>query len=179
MYSAYKLNKQGDDIQLCHTAFPVLNQSVILCPVLIVASCPAYRLLRRQARWSGSPISLRIFHSLLWTTQSDFSIVNEANVFLEFPCFLYDTTNVGNLIAGSSAFTIPGLYIWRCYFFTLLWKQHPVVDVTGDGSKVWCCKEQYCIRTWNVRSMGQTGDGKSEYQHFRKQWTKMDWNGRI
>ena len=34
-------------------------------------------------------------------------------------------------------------------------KQHPVVDVTGDGSKVQCCKEQYCIGTWNVRSMNQ------------------------
>ena len=34
-------------------------------------------------------------------------------------------------------------------------KQHPVVDVTGDGSKVQCCKEQYYIRTWNVRSMNQ------------------------
>ena len=34
-------------------------------------------------------------------------------------------------------------------------KQHPVVDVTGDRSKVWCCKEQYCIGTWNVRSMNQ------------------------
>ena len=34
-------------------------------------------------------------------------------------------------------------------------KQHPAVDVTGDGSKVWCCKEQYCIGTWNVRSMNQ------------------------
>ena len=33
--------------------------------------------------------------------------------------------------------------------------QHPVVDVTGDGSKVQCCKEQYCIGTWNVRSMNQ------------------------
>ena len=32
---------------------------------------------------------------------------------------------------------------------------HPVVDVTGDGSKVRCCKEQYCIGTWNVRSMNQ------------------------
>ena len=32
-------------------------------------------------------------------------------------------------------------------------KQHPVVDVTGDRSKVQCCKEQYCIGTWNVRSM--------------------------
>ena len=34
-------------------------------------------------------------------------------------------------------------------------KQHPVVDVTGDRSKVTCCKEQYCIGTWNVRSMNQ------------------------
>ena len=34
-------------------------------------------------------------------------------------------------------------------------KQYPAVDVTGDGSKVQCCKEQYCIGTWNVRSMNQ------------------------
>ena len=34
-------------------------------------------------------------------------------------------------------------------------KQNPVVDVTGDGSKVRCYKEQYCIGTWNVRSMNQ------------------------
>ena len=34
-------------------------------------------------------------------------------------------------------------------------KQHSVVDLTGDGSIVQCCKEHYCIRTWNVRSMNQ------------------------
>ena len=34
-------------------------------------------------------------------------------------------------------------------------KQYPVVDVTGDRNKVRCCKEQYCIGTWNVRSMNQ------------------------
>ena len=34
-------------------------------------------------------------------------------------------------------------------------KQHPVVDVAGDRSKVPCCKEQDCIGTWNVRSMNQ------------------------
>ena len=34
-------------------------------------------------------------------------------------------------------------------------KQYPVVDVTGDRSKVRCCKDQYCIGTWNVRSMNQ------------------------
>ena len=34
-------------------------------------------------------------------------------------------------------------------------KQYPVVDVTGDRNEVQCCKQQYCIRTWNVRSMNQ------------------------
>ena len=34
-------------------------------------------------------------------------------------------------------------------------KQHSAVDVTGDRSKVWCCKEQYCIGIWNIRSMNQ------------------------
>ena len=51
-------------------------------------------------------------------------------------------------------------------------KQNPVVDVTGDGSKVQCCKEQYCIGTWNVWSMNQ-GNLKVVKQemapHFRNQ----------
>ena len=61
--------------------------------------------------------------------------------------------------------------------------QHPVVDVTGGGSKVQCCKEQYYIGTWNVRSMNQgklevvKRDGKSERRHSRNQQTKLDWNG--
>ena len=70
MYSAYKLNKQGDDIQPWRTPFPIWNQSVVPCPVLTVASWPAYRFLKMQVRWSGIPISFRIFHSLLWSTQS-------------------------------------------------------------------------------------------------------------
>ena len=70
MYSAYKLNKQGDNIQPWRTPFPIWNQSVFPCPVLTVASWPAYRFLRRQVRWSGIPISLRVFHSLLWSTKS-------------------------------------------------------------------------------------------------------------
>ena len=70
MYSAYKLNKQGDNIQPWRTPFPIWNQSVVPCPVLTVASWPAYRFLKRQFRWSGIHISLRIFHSLLWSTQS-------------------------------------------------------------------------------------------------------------
>ena len=60
IYSACKLNKQGDNIQPWRTPFPILNHSVVQCPVLTVASWPAYRFLRRQVRWSGTPISLRI-----------------------------------------------------------------------------------------------------------------------
>ena len=62
--------------------------------------------------------------------------------------------------------------------------KQPVGDVTGDGSKVRCCKEQYCIGTWNVRSMNQ---GKLEVvkQEMARmnidilgiselKWTRMD-----
>ena len=70
MYSTYKLNKQGDDIQPWCTPFLIWNQFIVPCPVLTVASWSAYRFLRGQVRWSAFPISLRIFHSLLWSTQS-------------------------------------------------------------------------------------------------------------
>ena len=45
-------------------------------------------------------------------------------------------------------------------------KQHPFMDVTDDRSKVRCCKEQYCIAAWNVRSMKQ---GKLEVINWRWQ----------
>ena len=70
MYSAYKLNKQGDYIQSWGIPFLIWNQSVVPCPVLTVASWPAYRFLKRQVWWSGIPMSFRIFHSLLRSTQS-------------------------------------------------------------------------------------------------------------
>ena len=47
-------------------------------------------------------------------------------------------------------------------------KQHPAVDVTGDRSKAQCCKEQYCIGTWNARSMNQ---GKLEVVKQDDKWT--------
>ena len=63
-------------------------------------------------------------------------------------------------------------------------KQHPVVDVIGNGSEVRCCKEQYCIGTWNVRSMNQ-GKLKVVKQEMTREnigilgisKLKMDWNG--
>ena len=188
-------------------------------------------------------------------TVKDFSIGNETEVdhFLDFPCFTYDPTDVGNLISGSFAFSKSSLYIWKLtvhillkpglenfeHYFTSVWdecncavvwaffgiaflwdcnenwpfsvlwegngkplqysclenpmnsmkrqndwilkeelprsigaqhatgdqrtntsrknegmepkqKQYPIVDVTGDRSKVWCCKKQYCIGTWKL-----------------------------
>ena len=47
----------------------------------------------------------------------------------------------------------------------------PVVDVTGDGNKVRCCKEQYCIGTWNLRSMIQ---GKFEVVKQEMKRVKID-----
>ena len=68
---------------------------------------PAYRFLKRQVRWSGIPISLRIFHSLLWSTVKGFGIINksEIDVFLELSCLFHDSVYDGNLISGSSAFS--------------------------------------------------------------------------
>ena len=55
-------------------------------------------------------------------TVEGFSIVSEAevDVLLEFPCFLYDPKDVGNLISGSSAFSKPSLYIWKFSVHVLL-----------------------------------------------------------
>ena len=70
MYSAYKLNKESENMQTWRIPFPIWNQSVVPCPALTVASWPAYRFLKTQVRWSGILISWRIFHILLWSTQS-------------------------------------------------------------------------------------------------------------
>ena len=106
MYSAYKLNKQGDNIQPWYTPFPIWNQSIVPRPVLTVAPWPAYRFLRRQVRWSGISISLKNFPVCRDHTVKGFTVVNEAevNVFLEFPYFSYDPTGVGNLISLESLF---------------------------------------------------------------------------
>ena len=80
MYSAYKLNKHSDNIQPC-SPFPVWNQSTVQCSALTVASCPAYRFLRRQVSWSDDiHISLRISQFAGIHTVKDFSVINEAEV---------------------------------------------------------------------------------------------------
>ena len=113
-----KLNKQSDNIHPYCTPFPILNQSIVLCLVLIVVSWSVYKFLRRRIRWPGIPISFKnfpqfvMFHTNAWHVKID--------AFLEFPSFLHDPKNVGNLSSGSFAFYKPNLYIWKFSVHVLL-----------------------------------------------------------
>ena len=69
MCSAYRLSKQNVRRHACHTSISILNQSIVPYRVLTVVSWPTNRFLRSQVMWPGIPISLRIFRSLLWSTQ--------------------------------------------------------------------------------------------------------------
>ena len=102
--------------------FPNLNQSIVPYLVLTVSSWPACRFLRRQVRWSGISISLRIFHSLLWSTQAE-ALASQWSrsrfFFWNSLCLFYDP-DVGNLISGSSAFSKTSLNIWKFMVHVLL-----------------------------------------------------------
>ena len=93
MHSAYKLNKQGENIQPWFTPFPTFNQSVVPCPVPTVASWSACRFLRKQTRCSGVPITWSVQFSsfqllvvsysvTLWTAacQASLSITNSRSL---------------------------------------------------------------------------------------------------
>ena len=56
---------------------------------------------------------------------------------------------------------------------------YPAVDVTGDRSKVQCCKEQYCMGTWNVRSMnqGKLEVAKQEMARVNTDIKELKWTG--
>ena len=69
MYSAYKLNKQSNNILPWYIPFPIRNQPIAPCPVL-TCFLTCIQISQEAGNWSGIPISLRIFHSLLWATKS-------------------------------------------------------------------------------------------------------------
>ena len=120
MYSAYKLNKQGNNIQPWHTPFPNRNLFIVPCPVLTVASWPTYWFLEtgNVVRYS---ISFKNFPEFVVIhTVKGFSVVNETEVFLELSCFFYDPVDIGNLISGSSAFSKSSLNIWKFLVHILL-----------------------------------------------------------
>ena len=80
--------------------------------------------------------------TVCYDPHKDFSIVSktEADDFLEFPCFLYDTVNAGNLISGSSAFSKPSLDIWKflVHIMLKLRVQDFKHDLTSMGDECNC-----------------------------------------
>ena len=81
-------------IQPWCTPFPIFNQSIVPRQILTVAFSPVYKFLRRQVRWSSIPIEE--FSTVYCDPHKGFSVVNEVevDVFLEFPCFFCDPTDV-------------------------------------------------------------------------------------
>ena len=121
MYSAYELNKQGDNIQPWRTPFPIWNQSVVPCPVLLFPDL--------HIGFSRGTSGVLVFLSLLEVstvflirTVKGFGIVNKAEigVFLELCCFFHYPAGVGNLISVSSAFSKTSLNIWKFTVHVLL-----------------------------------------------------------
>ena len=117
-------------------SFP--NLEPVCCSVygFNVASCPAYRFLRKQVRWSGISISLWIFHSCDPQSQKGFRVVNEAeiDVFLQFSYFFYDAMDVGN-VGISSAFSKSSFYIWK--FSVHIQLQLHLKNFEHDFASVW------------------------------------------
>ena len=122
MYSAYKLNKQGDSIQPCRTPFLTLNHGTLshvqFCYFL---SCIQGSQETGKVVWY-SHLFKNFPQFVLIHTVKGFLIVNETevDVFLELPCFLYNPMKVGNLISGSSASSKSSLYIWKFSIQVLL-----------------------------------------------------------
>ena len=121
------LNKQGDSIQPWFTYFPIWNQSIVPCPILTVASWPAYRFLRRQVRWSVIPISLRIFQFVVIHKVKGFGVINktEVDVFLELSCFSYDPMDVVIWLLVPLPFLSPAWTSgssWFIYCWSLVWR---------------------------------------------------------
>ena len=146
MYSAYKWNKQGDNVQPWRSPFPLWNQSVVPCLVLTVASWPAYRFLRRQVRWSGIHLLKNFPQFVVIHTVKGFGVVNKAevDVFLQLSCFFYDPMDVGNLISASSAFSKSSLKTWKFSVHILL-KPH-LKDFEDYFASVW--DECNCAVVW-------------------------------
>ena len=90
-----------------------------------------------------------------------FSEVSKADVFLEFPSFLYDPVNVGNLVSGSSAFSKPSLYIWKFSVHVLL--KTSLKDVEYYVATLLACKMsatvQYSECNWTFFALPFFGIG--------------------
>ena len=137
-------------IQISQEAGP-WNQKTLGPQVLSVASWPAYRFLKRQVRWSGIPISFRIFQFIV----KGFGIVNKAeiDVFLGLFWFFNDPADVGYLISGSFAFSKTSLFIWKFTFHVLL--KPGLENFEHYSTSVW--DEYNCVVVWAFFGIASLG----------------------
>ena len=121
MFSAHKLNKQGDDIQPWHTPFPIWNQSVVWYSVLTIAflTCIQISLEASKVFWHSHHLK-NVPQFVVIYTVTGFGVVNRADVFLKPMCFFNDPVDVGNLISSSFAFYKSSLNIWKFTVHVLL-----------------------------------------------------------
>ena len=138
MYSAYKLNKQGDNRQPWRTLFPIWNPSVVPCPVLTVTSGPAYRFLKKPVTWSGIPISFRLFHSLLWSTHQRFWHTQKSR----HRCFS------GTLLLFQWS---TGCWQFDLWFLCLFQNQLEHREAHGSGTAEAWIGEFWALLYWRVR----------------------------
>ena len=121
IYSAYRLNKQGDNIHSWCTPFTIWNQSVPSL-FLTVSSWPSYRFIMRQVRWSGIPVSWRIFRSLCVWVEFQLYFVKLWKAVKAFWCY---SSVLGRWVLYNS--------------FYLLWK------LSSRGSVCACLGSQSCL----------------------------------
>ena len=130
---------------------------------LTVASCPAYKFLRKQIRWSAISISKTFPWFVVIYTSKGCSIVNEAEVdfffFLEFLCFFYDPTNVGKLISDSYAFYKSRLYFRKVLVHVLL--KSSLKDFEHYFASKW--NECNCMVVWTFFGVALLWDWNEEW----------------
>jgi len=147
MYSAYKLNKQGDNIQPWCTSFPIWNQSIV--PVSSSNCC--FLICIQISQEAGKVV----WYSHLFQNFPQFIVIHivkgfvvvnkaEVDVFLELSCFLDDPMDVGSLISGSSAFSKSSLNIWNFTVHVLL--KPGLENFEHYFARVW--DECNCVVDW-------------------------------
>ena len=123
MYSAYKLNKQGDDIQPWCIPFPILEP---VCCSMSSSNCCFLNCIQISQEAGKVVCFSHLFKNIPQFVGihiiKSFGLVNKAEVdaFLEFSCSFEDPADVGNLISGSSAFSKSSLNIWNFMVHILL-----------------------------------------------------------
>ena len=110
MYPTEKLNKQGK--KTIYSFYVFLSQFWASPLFMSHSNCWFLTLIEvsqeaGKVAWYSQPCKN---FPVSCDPHKDFREINEADVFLEFPCFLHDPTTVGNLISGSSVFSKPSLY---------------------------------------------------------------------